>query len=165
MLSGTPSYYSLRSFSHISNSLRARRSSAPLLDPEQCDIRFLPAGCCHLNTSLHPHILTVRKHVWLLSVDFSAIWPLRAGWGETRTTHVLSHSLIPGDISDAHVYFHHLPPPLAIPRYYCHILFSSHSGSRAFMGRDFPLFLSYQCHISLFDFLAFTPFEVQRYEH
>ena len=138
MLSGTPSYYSLRSFSHISNSLRARRSSAPLLDPEQCDIRFLPAGCCQLNTSLHPHILTVRKHVWLLSVDFSAIWPLRAGWGETRTTHVLSHSLIPGDISDAHVYFHHLPPP---PRHTTLLL--SHPiflpfWFKGFYGKRFP---------------------------
>lgn len=164
MLSRTPSFYSLRSFSHISNILRVWRSSVSPLDPEQCDIRFLPAGRCHLNTSLHPHILTVRKHVWLYQLTFLPSGHSVQAEGRHALL-MLKLTVWSQETLAMPTSIFTTSSPLAIPRYYCHILFSSHSGSRAFMGRDFPLFLSYQCHISLFDFLAFTPFEVQRYEH
>lgn len=54
-----------RSKNHIRHFWEQNEAACLPVHPEPRDIRFLPAGRCHLDTSLHPHILTFCKHVWL----------------------------------------------------------------------------------------------------
>lgn len=131
LLSGTHSYYGL--YSLEADIWRAERHSVSPVDPELCDICFLPAGCCHFNTSLHPHILTFCKHVWLYQLTF-----LPSGCStqaECKLTVCPQETLVmPTSI------FTTLFP---IAHYYCHILFSPSLVKGLLRAGDLTLF----CHI------------------
>lgn len=75
---------------------------------EECDLRFLPAGCCLLIPSLHSHIRTFCKHVWLYRSTF-----LPSGQGEACNTYVQIHNLAPGDSATFHQDFHLRFTPIA----------------------------------------------------
>lgn len=80
-------------------------------DPELCDIRFPAAGGCHLKASLHPHILTFCKHVWLYRLTLPPSGRSTQAGGRHAALCERAHSLAPGDAADVHLYFHHLYSP------------------------------------------------------
>lgn len=115
---------------------------------------FLSAGCFHLDTSLRPHILTLCKHVWLYQLTFLPSGHSMQAKGRHATL-MFRLTVLPQETLAMSSFQHPFPH---LTHYYCHILFFPFRVKRLVRAEDFPLFLSHQCHISLFDFLAFAPF-------